>query len=113
MICHALEYDYTAPDGTVTHIGPDDIRAIDPRRHKYADGMAEYLSTALLGEGDRECGNACDWDVYVAQYGKRLLLTDTRGFVWVQKYATEEDASADYDRIELAWCEYEDEEMEA
>lgn len=112
MICHALEWDYTAPDGTVTHIGPEDIRAVDPTRHKYADGMAEYIGVMLMGDADRDCGSV-EWDVWCGQYGKRLLLNDDRGFVWVQKYATEEDASADYDRIELAWCEYEDEEMEA
>jgi hypothetical protein len=70
--------------------------------HKFGgDPMAEFLYTLNLDSSfDRITGDACDWFYIVSQYGKRLLFNDSHGFVWVDKYETEAEASEVFDAID-------------
>lgn len=69
-------------------------------KYKYGgDPMAEYLDM-LAGDGgqDDETGEV-DWQYWVAKFGKRLLFTDDRGFVWVEKYKDEVSAKGVFESI--------------
>lgn len=112
MITHVREYDFVRSDGTTVHIGPDDIRKDDEHRHKYNDAMAEFLDTLGLDYADEDCGDV-EWDVFVMRFGKRLLMTNDRGFVYCEKRRNEDEAKAIFVSIEkdyYKWCEECDEE---
>jgi hypothetical protein len=80
--------------------------------HKFgSDPMAEYLYVLNMDSSfDRITGDACDWFYIVSQYGKRLLFNDSQGFVWVDRYATEAEASKVFDAIEADFCQVEGDE---
>lgn len=68
---------------------------------KYDSPMAEYLDR--IGEGDEVTGSV-DWAEYVQRFGKRLLFSDDRGFVTVEKYASVAEAKTRFDEIDEAYC---------
>lgn len=83
--------------------------------HKYGrDPMAEYLDY-LAGTGmfaDRDSGNVECASGWFAQFGKRILRHDERGFVWVEKYATKEEADAIYEALDAEYAEWDRDEDE-
>lgn len=91
-----------------------DIRKTDATRHKYRDAITELLSTKLFdtlmdhSSGDVECPTG-----YFARYGRRIVVSDDRGFVWTETYGDEFGAEQVYnamDRYYSAWSD-EDEDM--
>jgi hypothetical protein len=78
------------------------IRKTDRFRHKYGDAMAEYLDTCLDGPDD--VVGDCDgpYGYYCGRYGKRLLFTDSFGFVSVDTFRSAGDALAVFDAIASA-----------
>jgi hypothetical protein len=76
---------------------------------KYANGMAEYLD---LMDGEDEWTGTTEWDVHVRRFGKRLLCTDERGFVWVTRYDTEDDAIAEFSTLDAEYCAWDAQEEE-
>lgn len=84
-------------------------------RYKFGgDPMAEYLGMLGLDGTDEDTGSV-EWDVFVMRFGKRIVLEDDRGFVWVEKHETEEDAKRAFNRWESAywhWLDQEDDEQD-
>lgn len=82
---------------------------IDPRnyrRTKYASAFTEYLSDLAFenmerGSGDVECPTG-----YFVRLGRRILFTDSRGFVWHETYNDEQGAEQVYDALERYWVEW-------
>lgn len=79
--------------------------------HKFGgDPMAEFLwSLDMVSGQDEYTGDAIDWHYYVARYGKRLLFCNTQGFVWVDKYPTDREASEVFNQIESDYATWEEE----
>lgn len=88
-----------------------EIRKTDPHRTKYGDAMAEYLDGRLEWaseeSGDVECPTG-----HFTRFGRRILVTDDRGFVWVEKWATTEKAERVYSAMDQFYWYWADEEME-
>lgn len=81
--------------------------------HKYGgDTMAEYLDM-LAGTGmhaDRDSGDMEAPTGWFAQFGKRLLRHDDRGFVWVERFDTKEQADLFYDALDAEYAEWADDD---
>jgi len=73
------------------------------------DPMAEYLYRLVLDgdRGDEYTGDAVDWNVIVHRFGKRLLLNDSQGFVWVAQFDTDSEAAEVFAEIEAEYAFYE------
>lgn len=91
-----------------------DIRLKDAHRHKYDTAVTEYICTARFDElwdrssGDVECPTG-----YFALFGRRIVVSDDRGFVWTETYGDKFGAEQVYhamDRYYSAWSD-EDENM--
>lgn len=94
----------------ITYHG-EDVRKTDPHRHKFGSAMAEFLYLLGLDGGeDESCGDAEAPVGYVQRFGKRLLRSDSRGFVDDEKYPTEEIAKRVFAALERAHYEYEEDE---
>lgn len=83
---------------------------IDPRGYrasKYACAFTEYLSDVAMrdmerGSGDVECPTG-----YFVRLGRRIVFTDSRGFVWHETYGDAFGASQVFDALEHyygVWC---------
>lgn len=83
----------------------EDIRWTDTHWGKYSDGMANYLSRLDADEATGED----EWSAFVQRFGKRLLFSDDRGFVTVEKYASVDDAKTRFNEIDSAYGEWLDE----
>lgn len=79
---------------------------------KYDSGMAELLDILGLDYCDEDAGSV-EWDVHVMRFGKRLLFTDDRGFVWCEKRTTEAEAKEAFEKVETAYGEWADETDDA
>jgi len=90
---------YTTASGKVVDYSHE-IKLTDLHRHKYLSAMAEYLSYC---DGEDEWTGSVEWDVYVQRFGKRILFNDDRGFVWVDKFASEDEAKAQFMLIAEAY----------
>lgn len=82
-------------------------------RHKYSSAMAEYLD-GLLDTGDDFAGGS-DVGLYVRQFGKRLLLGNSQGSVWVERHNTLAEADKameiyheEYDTVPCDGCHGDD-----
>jgi len=67
-------------------------------RHKFgADPMAEYVYR-MVGDGmaDETTGDANDWFYQAARVGKRIMFTNTVGFVTLEKFDSVADAERDF-----------------
>ena len=93
---------YTASDGREVDLS-EDIRWGDTHFVKYSCAMANYLSQR---ESEDEWTGSIDWAEYVQRFGKRLLFTDDRGFVTVEKYGSEEEAKERFEEIDQAYGEW-------
>lgn len=93
--------------------GTFSIKKNDPHRHKYADAMAEYLDYLDYGmvadgySGDSECLTG-----HFARFGRRILVGDDRGFVWVEKWPSEQSARQVYDAMDHYYGWWADEESD-
>jgi hypothetical protein len=68
------------------------------------DGMAEYLFNLSLDDGaDEETGSSSEWKGYFARFGKRILVEQPGGGVYVSRYPTEEEAKARFREIDLEY----------
>ena len=104
MIINA-DCTYITASGTVVDYSQN-ITA-ESAKYKYGgDTMAEYLDHV---DGEDDWTGSVEWDVYVRRFGKRLLLTDDRGFVWVQKYATAAECQEAFASIDAAYCKWSEE----
>jgi hypothetical protein len=86
----------------------DDIRWIDRYRHKYDSAMAEWLDSGP--EADESTGSV-EWHGHVSRFGKRLLHSDDRGFVTVERFSTEAEAIERFNVIDdeySAWMDEDD-----
>ena len=71
----------------------DEITRTDENRHKFADAMAEYLwGLTMDSSQDDERGNVDEFGIWGARFGRHVLFTDSRGFVWRDRYSTEREA---------------------
>ena len=76
------------------------IRETDRYRHKYDSAMSEYLDTCL--EPDYYVGDTDGPYDYCVRHGRRLLFTDSSGFVSVDTYLSSSAALAVFDAIGTA-----------
>ena len=85
------------------------LKRTDPHRHKYLSAMAEYLDLwcELDWHGDVECLTGA-----YALAGRRIVITNDQGFVWVEQYDTPEGARIVFDLLERYYSEWGDEEAE-
>lgn len=89
----------------------DEVRAtVSP--HKFGgDRMAAACwLLSMDGMADEETGDAVDWQYHAARFGRRILYTDTQGFVWVDKYADSFRAARAFEADERSYGEYLDQE---
>lgn len=63
------------------------------------DPMAEYLFILSMEPGTEHIGES-DYGLWVTKFGRRLLMSNDQGFVWVERYDTEFGAQAAYDDYE-------------
>ena len=71
------------------------------------DGMAELLHVLSMNMGaDCSFGDVDSPVGWVDQFGKRLLRGDSNGFVWVEKYANEAEATEAGEALELVWLDW-------
>lgn len=83
------------------------IRLTDPRRHKYADAMAEYLSDlAMDGGQDQDSGDVECPTGWFARFGRRILVGDERGFVWVEVWPEPLAAEQVYNAMQRYYDEW-------
>lgn len=88
-----------------------DIRKTDAHRHKYDTALTEFICTARFDElwdrssGDVECPTG-----YFALIGRRIVVSDDRGFVWTETYPEKLAAEQVYNALDLYYCEWADEE---
>ena len=81
------------------------ITRSDPNRHKFADGMSEYLhALSMDGRQDEDCGDVECPTGWFARFGKRILFTDDRGFVWTENYDDSFGAGQVYDALVAYYC---------
>jgi len=73
------------------------IRKTDRYRHKYDSAMSEYLDICV--EPDFVVGDSDGPYGYCVRYGKRILFTDSQGFVSVDSYRSVSAALAVFDAI--------------
>lgn len=77
-------------------------------RYKYGgDPMAEYLSWRAMedmerGSGDVECPTG-----YFIRFGRRILLNDSQGFVWVETWPETQAAEQVFDALNRYYGEWE------
>lgn len=59
---------------------------------KYDSPMSAYLESLYMdGAADEDSGSV-EWEYHAARFGRRVLCSDDRGFVWSFRCATEETA---------------------
>lgn len=80
------------------------IRLRDPHRHKYGDAIAEWLDHHI-DYADEMTGDV-DWDVFIARFGRTLLIFDDRGFVERVTYTTEQMAIEQYGLLDEQYCQW-------
>lgn len=72
-------------------------------RYKFGgDPMAEYLYSL---DHDEYTGDS-DFGLYVSLFGKRLLISDDHGFVWVEKHATTSEAREAFDAYDHDYLDW-------
>lgn len=54
---------------------------------------------------DDESGST-DWGCWFARIGKRIVSTDSQGFWYVSRYATETEAIAEFDRADSDYSDW-------
>jgi len=80
-------------------------------RYKYDSAMAEYLSYKDVQMfSDRESGDVECPTGYFAQFGRRILVSNDRGFVWVEVWPSEESAEQVFYAMEHYYSVWSDEE---
>jgi hypothetical protein len=79
----------------------EDIRWTDRYRHKYGSAMAEYLCTVEGGSivADEDTGTVEAPTGWVGRFGRRLMTEDDRGFITVERFATEDEAIERFEAI--------------
>jgi hypothetical protein len=78
----------------------DEITLTDQYRHKFDSAMAEYLyHLSLISGEDRSSGTVECSTGWFAQFGKRLLIEDSQGSVWLEYFHTVDEATAAYDLL--------------
>lgn len=85
------------------------IRLSDTR-HKYSSAMAEYLDVKGLDFADQDTGDVESPVGFVARHGRRLVVTDDRGFVDCVTYMSADDAKAVFDAADGVYCAWSDED---
>lgn len=92
----------------------DDVTDItrENATHKFGgDPMAMYLHWLSLNSlADADGGHVAAPTGWYAQFGKRLLREDDRGFVWVERYATKALADEMYATLEDEFAEWDEDE---
>lgn len=67
---------------------------------KYGSRMAAYLHRlSLEGSYEDESTGEVGWGHHVARFGRRLLVEDDRGFVWVDRFRTAGEAAGEFEAI--------------
>ena len=86
-----------------------EIRKTDAHRHKFQSAIDQYMYVMCdIGHdysGDSECPTG-----WFARFGRRILFTDDRGFVWSEKYPEERSAEQVYTALDLYYAEWSDED---
>ena len=110
MITHHIHYaPFTAAaiEARTPYVRGHEIRWTDPYRSKYGSAMAEYLD---LLDGEDESTGSTEWSIFARRFGKRILCGDDRGFVWVTRFATEDDAIREFEDIDAKYCAWENQD---
>ena len=71
----------------------NEIAVSDPYRHKYDGALCEWVYDHIELWSDGASGDSESTIGWFAQIGKRLLRGDSQGFVWLEKYGNEHEAS--------------------
>jgi len=73
------------------------------------DGMAEYIYDTILLDGmEDEHSGDCDFG-FADRVGKRIIWGQTSGAVYLERYANEDEAKADFAQFDAKFSEYADE----
>ena len=71
---------------------------------KYDSPMTAYLSDLANDGGEDEGGgDAIDWHYYVSRVGRRIVMTESSGFVSSWRCASEDAASAEFAEFLADW----------
>jgi hypothetical protein len=83
----------------------EEIRFTDRHRRKYDSAMAEYLCTVEGGTivADEDTGTVEAPTGWVGRFGRRLMTEDDRGFITVERFATEAEAVERFEEVTEAF----------
>ena len=86
----------------------DEVReTVSP--HKFGGSRkaaALYLSSLDSGE-DEQTGDV-EFGLWVARFGRHLLLEDSQGFVWCESFRDEKEAELKFQDIDNEYCDWSD-----
>lgn len=85
----------------------DEVReTVSPHKFNGDRMAAACWLVSLDGSADEETGDASEWHYYAARIGRRLLYTDSHGFVWVDTYNSELQAVRAFEADDRSYGEY-------
>lgn len=92
----------------------DEVSRATVSPHKFmGDPMAEYLYIlSMYGCADETTGDVEAPTQHVCRFGKRLLITDSQGFVTCTRLASENDAEQAFNLIDEEYAVWSDEEID-
>ena len=83
----------------------EEIRYSDKYRHKYGSAIAEFLCAVEGGTivADEDTGTVEAPTGWVGRFGRRLMTEDDRGFITVERFATEAEAVERFEEVAEAF----------
>jgi hypothetical protein len=82
--------------------------------HRAAHPLAEYVAQQSLEQGYFDDEEGLPDGSFIGRIGKRVLIIDSQGFLYLHQYADVAEAKTDYDMYtisEMEDMEYDDEDM--
>lgn len=84
----------------------DEVReTVSPHKFGGSRIAAACWLLSLDGSEDEHTGDASDWQFYAARFGRRILYTDSQGFVWVDTYPSELQAVRAFEADDRSYSE--------
>ena len=106
MLINTDGYDVTDREtGETRHIDTT-VDTKDLRWGKYNCSMAVYLDCLAGNGGEDDWTGDGDIGESTLRFGKWLVSYDDRGFIEAYKYDSEEEAVAEFQRIDAAFAEF-------
>lgn len=84
----------------------DEVReTVSPHKFGGSRMAAACWLISLDGSADEETGDANEWQYHASRIGRRVLYTDSQGFVWVDTYDSELQAVRAFEADDRAYGE--------